>query len=822
MAKKEEAFHHRASLKQKNKAFKRRHATKNSMRDKSKGRTSRASIKGKVQRTSSRADRRNTQRTLQRAKRTQQLENTRMFTGRTRAAKTVLIVPLCPSSRASHVARHLFAAAECQYPEESGAAHRVMQLTRFKQTIRFVEAPRSLLDILDAAAVADYMILALSATEEVDAFGERCLAAIQNQGHAAVFPVITGLAAVAQKRQAEVRKSLQSFTEHFFPDAAKPHCVETPAEALAVLRMVATQVPRAIKWRDTRAYVVAEKVEFERADAQTGRGLLAVTGVVRGAGLSANRLVHVPGFGDFQIDCIYGVPADGEEPQEMMGGGDNVVLDRPDPELQDSLVAANEPDQLANEQTWPEDDEMAGWDAQMAQMEEDEERQRAGGRVVRVPRGMSSYQAAWIPDEPSDASDSGSDDDDSMMGDSGSGSEGSDEDEDSDDYEEITVDAQGRPLQQQAAASDAGSDAGGTADDLLPSAEQAAIDLRAYLSRQRESRDDAQFPDELDTPMDQLARQRFARFRGLQSFRTSPWDAYENLPLDYARIFQFANLRRTQQRVLRLARDPLLAARPGVRVRLVLRDVPLEAAEACVSHPDRLFAVYALHPYEHQMSLVHFTVMRTEEYREPVRSKDPLVVHVGFRRYSVQPVFSQHVRAGANGVHKFERFLRHGVVSVASVYAPIQLGAVPVSVYLPGTATLVATGTTLDANPSRIIAKRIVLTGAPFKIHKRGAVVRYMFFNPEDVMWFKPVQLHTKFGRIGHISESLGTHGYMKCIFDGPIKQMDTVCMNLYKRVFPKWTTEMWSPALMSADERRLWEGPVAAADDDEDVSMEP
>lgn len=30
----------------------------------------------------------------------------------------------------------------------------------------------------------------------------------------------------------------------------------------------------------------------------------------------------------------------------------------------------------------------------------------------------------------------------------------------------------------------------------------------------------------------------------------------------------------------------------------------------------------------------------------------------------------------------------------------------------------------------------------------------------------------------------------MKCVFNGQLKSQDTVLMNLYKRVFPKWTYE--------------------------------
>jgi pre-rRNA-processing protein TSR1 len=76
---------------------------------------------------------------------------------------------------------------------------------------------------------------------------------------------------------------------------------------------------------------------------------------------------------------------------------------------------------------------------------------------------------------------------------------------------------------------------------------------------------------------------------------------------------------------------------------------------------------------------------------------------------------------------------------------------------------LVATGSSLAPTPP-IIVKRAILTGHPYRVHKKVVTMRYMFFNREDVVFFKPVQLVSKQGRRGWIKEPLGTHGIVPLI----------------------------------------------------------
>ena len=59
---------------------------------------------------------------------------------------------------------------------------------------------------------------------------------------------------------------------------------------------------------------------------------------------------------------------------------------------------------------------------------------------------------------------------------------------------------------------------------------------------------------------------------------------------------------------------------------------------------------------------------------------------------------------------------------------------------------IAATGIIMNPDPMKIILKRIILTGYPLKCHKNRATVRYMFFNPEDIKYFRPVELYTQSG----------------------------------------------------------------------------
>lgn len=229
---------------------------------------------------------------------------------------------------------------------------------------------------------------------------------------------------------------------------------------------------------------------------------------------------------------------------------------------------------------------------------------------------------------------------------------------------------------------------------------------------------------------------------------------------------------------------------PGTYSRLYIKDVPSTVASKVCLHANTMpIIACGLLQHESKMSVLHFSIKKHDSYTEPIKAKDELIFHVGFRQFVARPIFStDNINSDK---HKMERFLHPGRFSVASIYAPISFPSLPlIAMKNVGDASppvVAAVGSLKSVDPDRIILKKIILTGYPQRVSKVKATVRYMFHQPEDVRWFKPVEVWTKCGRRGRIKEPVGTHGAMKCLFNGVLQQHDTVCMSLYKRAYPKW-----------------------------------
>jgi pre-rRNA-processing protein TSR1 len=790
----------------------------------------------------SKLDRRNQNRQRQLEKQKEHRLEASIFSGRDAAPRNVAVISLCGDCDAAAAVQALNSSLDIETVVSSAGGTLRVPIERFKQQLQYILVPsdRDVLASIDAARAADFVVFLISAAEEVDERGELILRSVESQGLSTLFSAVHGLNSLESQRQRSgTLESLKSFMRHFHPDQEKLFALDNRQECANLIRSLCSATPKGIHWRDERSWMLVEDVQF----GSSGDNAAAVlTGVIRGRGLKADRLVQVGDWGTFQIDKITAASLETRKPKAAAADsmavdgheGEEGVLDVPSEDRDDLAELAPEGAVLSDS----EDDEMESNDLDGRSVvaasrkgvllddhhyfseEEDEKSMPAR----RLPKGTSEYQSAWILDDATSesGSDMDNDDEDEAMG------------GDADDTEEKAHPADGIEGIAKYAPTEAGagpseypqSEAYVERDD-----EQEAEQLALYRSQKRsEAEDDLEFPDEIELHPNVLAHERLARYRGLKSLRSSRWNEKEDRPHepeDWRRLLRIPDYRASR---IRSAREALIGGvAPGTRVSVHLAKGVLPEAVRAAYSPSKPVTLFSLFRHENKQTVVNFLINLSAEEPRSIKSKEEIIVQCGPRRFVVNPLYSQS-GVTPNDVHKFSRFLHPGQSAVASFVGPVTWGSVPTLFFkrvknstvplLPGASVppnmrLVGTGTALPPSTSRVVAKRVVLTGHPYHIHKRIVTIRYMFFNREDVEWFKALPLWTKRGRSGYIKEPLGTHGYFKATFDGRINPQDSVGVSLYKRVWPRKAVpfQEWAPATVSNE-------PAQAEGDEMDEDM--
>ena len=789
MAPLQEGHHHRNTTKVSHKPFKSKHATKNLLRDQAKGKldkSERGSRKTPHQQMMSKLGRKNQARQQRKAKYAENFNAAAVFAGHKGAPRIISVVALSPDVDVARAIRSLNEAVGIQNKSDHDFCTRI---DRFRQNVHYLPVKGNLLNVLDACRIADYVICIFSSTQELENHTDQTLRAIESQGVSNILTMVQDLDGVGQaKNKSNKLSHLKSYISRFFPGQEKVLSLDNESECANAVRSFCNGMPKGIRWREDRSWMLIEDVRWpENQIGSTTTTSAVITGFVRGRGLKPSRLVQIGDWGSFQIEKITKAP-----PRPFQNGtNDSMVLDQPvDSE---DVVGTPGEDQEDMSELAPFEASMEDIDAASLENNGTEKKgvllddhhyfsddeTNAPQTPNRLPKGTSSYQTAWFLGDMSDP--------------------GSDGEDDLDIDEDISMDV--APLPQDGIEGldrrphpepTEGNPSEYPRSEMFvdPSPDDEADQLAAYRAqRGREAEEDLEFPDEIELHPNVLARERLARYRGLKSLKTSKWEMSEDRahePEDWDRLLQIPDYKRSRKYA---ENDALVdGVPPGTRVNVHLRDVPLDLHDQSNMH--KPVALYSLLRHEQKKSVINMSMTLRSDYPRPLKSKCELVVQCGSRRMAVNPVFSQSGTT-PNDVHKFLRYLHPGQTAIVSFIAPVTWGPVPVLFFEPSSLgesslELIATGTCLPASTSRVIAKRVILTGHPYKIHKKLVTVRYMFFNAEDIDWFKALPLWTKRGRSGFIKESLGTHGYFKATFDARINPQDAVGVSLYKRVWPR------------------------------------
>ncbi|KAL5117817.1 Glycoside hydrolase 2 (Mannanase, beta-galactosidase) [Pleosporales sp. CAS-2024a] len=258
-----------------------------------------------------------------------------------------------------------------------------------------------------------------------------------------------------------------------------------------------------------------------------------------------------------------------------------------------------------------------------------------------------------------------------------------------------------------------------------------------------------------------------------------------------------------------LSRIRVEGHKAGTYVRIVLENVPYEFS----AHFNPRFPILigGLTPTEERFGFVQVRIKRHRWHKKILKTNDPLIFSLGWRRFQTTPIYSISDSRTRNRMLKYTPEHMH---CFGTFYGPLvapNTGFVCIqslSNKTPGF-RISATGVVLNVDESTEIVKKLKLTGHPYKIFKNTAFIKDMFKSSLEIAKFEGASIRTVSGVRGQIKRALSKpEGNFRATFEDKILMSDIVFLRAWYPIKPRRfynvVTNLLTPA--TAEEKEAGE----------------